>query len=136
VRRNPLDTCLSNYRQLFATSFTYYNYSYDLLDTGAYYLEFHALAELWKRSLTSNYLEIHYEDVVADTEDAARRLLAFCGLEYDPACIDFHRNQAPVATASSVQVRQPIYTTAVDRWKRYEREIAPLREMLERGGVV
>jgi Flp pilus assembly protein TadD len=133
VRRNAMDTCLSNFRQLFATSFRYYHYSYDILDTGRYFLEFDALARYWRETLDANYMEIAYEDIVADTEREARRLLAFCGLDFDPACVQFHRNEAPVATASSVQVRQPIYKDAVERWRRYERELTPLRELLERG---
>src|SRR5512138_109570 len=133
VRRNAMDTCLSNFRQLFATSFRYYNYSYDILDTGRYFLEFDALARYWRESLHANYMEIAYEDVVADTERAARRLLEFCGLDFDLACVEFHRNEAPVATASSVQVRRPIYRSAIERWRHYERELAPLRQLLERG---
>lgn len=135
VRRNPLDTCLSNYRQLFATNFPYYHYAYDLLDTGRYYLMFHALAEHWRRHMPRNYYEVRYESVVADTEAETRKLLAFCELSWDPACLQFHENAAPVATASSVQVRQPIYRTSVDRWRKYAEQVAPLRELLTAGGV-
>jgi len=136
LRRNPLDTCLSNYRQLFATSFSYYNYSYDLLDTGRYYAEFAALTKLWRENLPENYLEIRYEDVVDETEREARRLLEFCELPWDARCLDFQDNKAPVATASSVQVRQPIYRTAVERWRHYERELGPLRSLLAAEGVL
>jgi tetratricopeptide (TPR) repeat protein len=130
LRRNPLDTCLSNYRQLFATSFSYYNYAYDLLDIGRYHLMFDALAAHWRTHMPRNYYEVRYESVVADTEAEARRLLAFCELSWDPACLQFHENAAPVATASSVQVRQPIYRTSVDRWRKYAEQIAPLRKLL------
>jgi tetratricopeptide (TPR) repeat protein len=136
LRRNPLDTCLSNFRQLFATSFSYYNYGYDLLDTGRYYAAFHALTAVWRERLPRNYLEVHYEDVVDDTEREARRLLEFCELPWDPQCLAFHDNAAPVATASSVQVRQPIYRTALERWRRYDRELAPLRTLLAAEGVL
>ena len=136
LRRNPLDTCLSNYRQLFATSFSYYNYAYDLLDAGRYFIQFDALAKHWLRTIPENYCEVHYESVVADTEVEARRLVAFCGLEWDPACLAFDQNAAPVATASSVQVRQPIYRTAVERWRKYESELAPLKALLVRAGLV
>jgi tetratricopeptide (TPR) repeat protein len=136
LRRNPLDTCLSNYRQLFATSFSYYNYSYDLRDTARYYVEFAALARRWRETLTANYLEVRYEDVVEHTEREARRLVDFCGLSWEPACLEFETNAAPVATASSVQVRQPIYRTAVERWRRYERELAPAREILTAAGAL
>jgi hypothetical protein len=68
---------------------------------------------------------------VNDTEHQTRRLLEFCGLEWNNACLRFHENAAPVATASSVQVRQPIYRSSIERWRRYEREIEPLRKLLE-----
>ena len=136
LRRNPLDTCLSNYRQLFATSFSYYNYAYDLLDTGRYYAAFHALTALWRDSLAENYLEIRYEDVVDRTEHEARRLVEFCELPWDPRCLAFQDNAAPVATASSAQVRQPIYRSGLERWRHYERELAPLRELLAAAGIL
>lgn len=135
LRRHPLDACLSNYRQLFATPFPYYHYTYDLLDTGRYYLMFDALAAYWREHIPNHYYEIHYEAVVADTEGEARKLLAFCGLNWHPACLQFHENAAPVATASSVQVRQPIYRTSLDRWRKYGGHITPLRELLNAGGV-
>jgi tetratricopeptide (TPR) repeat protein len=136
LRRNPLDTCLSNYRQLFATSFSYYNYAYDLLDTGRYYSAFHSLMNLWRDTMPTNYLEVRYEDVVEATEREARRLLEFCELPWDPRCLAFQDNAAPVATASSAQVRQPIYRTAIERWRQYERQLEPLRALLAGEGVL
>ncbi|HEX6999188.1 MAG TPA: sulfotransferase [Gammaproteobacteria bacterium] len=136
LRRNPLDACLSNYRQLFATSFPYYNYAYDLLDTGRYYIEFDALARLWRETATAGYLEVRYEDLVEHTEREVRRLLDFCELDWHPACLAFERNPAPVATASAVQVRRPIYRTAVERWRKYERELEPLRALLASAGLI
>ena len=97
VRRGALDACLGSYRQLFATSFAYYNYSYDLLDTGRYYVAFDALSRRWRQSLGEGYTEVRYEDVVEHTEREARRLLEFCGLRWDPACLAFQNNAAPVA---------------------------------------
>jgi tetratricopeptide (TPR) repeat protein len=136
LRRNPLDTCLSNYRQLFATSFSYYNYSYDLLDTGRYYAAFDSLVESWREAIPHNYLEVRYEDVVDRTEHEARRLVEFCELEWDPKCLAFQDNTAPVATASSAQVRRPIYRTSIERWRHYERELEPLRALLSEAGVL
>jgi hypothetical protein len=136
LRRNALDTCLSNYRQLFATTFSYYNYAYDLLDTGRYYAAFDALTARWRAEIPANYLEVRYEDVVDRTEDEARRLVAFCDLPWDSQCLAFQDNAAPVATASSVQVRQPIYRTSLERWRHYEHELAPLRALLTEAGVV
>jgi hypothetical protein len=136
LRRHPLDACLSNYRQLFATMFSYYDYSYDLLDTGRYYLQFDALVRHWREMIPNAFTEVRYEDVVEHTEREARRLVAFCGLDWDSRCLEFERNAAPVATASSVQVRQPIYRTAVERWRKYESEIEPLRRLLADAGAV
>jgi tetratricopeptide (TPR) repeat protein len=135
VRRNPVDTCLSNYRQLFATQFPYYNYSYDLLDTGRYYIMFDALIRYWREHIPRNFIEVEYEAVVADTETQARRLIEFCGLEWNDTCLNFHENAAPVSTASSVQVRQPIYKTSVERWRKYEKETAELRLLLTDAGL-
>jgi len=136
LRRNALDACLSNYRQLFATTFSYYDYSFDLLDTGRYYVLFDALARVWRESIPSNYCEVRYEGVVEHTEREARRLIDFCGLDWDPRCLAFEENAAPVATASSVQVRQPIYRTAIERWRKYEHEIEPLRRFLSDAGLL
>jgi hypothetical protein len=135
LRRNPLDSCLSNYRQLFSTAFSYYNYSYDLLDTGRYYVAFDALARHWAAAIPTNYCEVQYEAVVEDAEREARRLLAFCDLPWDPACLSFHENAAPVSTASSVQVRKPIYRSALERWRKYEGEIAPLQALFRDNGI-
>jgi tetratricopeptide (TPR) repeat protein len=136
LQRNALDTCLSNYRQLFATTFSYYNYTYDLLDTGRYYLAFRESTRHWREALGPSYLEVRYEDVVLDTEREARRLVEFCGLGWDERCLAFQDNAAPVATASSAQVRQPIYRSAVERWRHYERELTPLRALLEAAGAL
>ncbi|MGE4073660.1 MAG: sulfotransferase [Lysobacterales bacterium] len=130
LRRHPLDTIVSNYRQLFATGFAYYNYAYDLLDTARYWQAFDGLCRHWSQTLVGAWLEIGYEEVVDDLETQARRILAHCGLPWDPAVLDFHSNQAPVATASSVQVRQPLYRSSVARWRRLEKELAPVIEML------
>jgi hypothetical protein len=135
LRRNPLDSCLSNYRQLFATQFPYYNYAYDLLDTGHYYAQFERLLAHWRQVLSGSYIEIHYEQLVADTEAEVRRVLQFCGLPWDAACLQFHANSAPVATASSVQVRQPIYRSSLQRWRRYGAQLEPLKQLLSSEGV-
>ena len=137
LRRGALDACLSNYRQLFATTFSYYNYTYDLLDTGRYYIEFDSLVRHWRETLpATRYREVRYEDVVEHTEREARALVEFCGLDWNPACLAFHENAAPVATASSVQVRRPIYRTSLERWRKYEAEIAPLKKLLEEAGCL
>jgi len=137
LRRHPLDACLSNYRQLFATSFSYYNYAYELDDCARYYLNFDRLRAHWARTLPSDrYTEIAYEDIVGDLEGEAKRLIAHLGLDWDPACLDFHSQAGSVATASSVQVRQPLYSSSIGRWKRHAEALAPMRDVLEKGGVI
>ncbi len=135
VRRGAADTCLSNYRQLFATGFSYYDYAYDLADTARYVAGFETLAGHWRQVLGEAWLEVRYEDVVADLERESRKLLAFCGLAWDPACLEFHRNAAPVATASSVQVRSPVYATSIGRWRRYRPFIDPALKVLQERGI-
>jgi tetratricopeptide (TPR) repeat protein len=132
VRRNPLDTCLSNFRQLFAINYPYYHYSYDLLDTGRYYLSFARLMAHWRSTLPGAMLEIQYEDIVNDPQTATRKMLDFCGLEWEESCLRFELNSAAVATASAAQVRQPLYRSSVQRWRHYENELADLGRLLEK----
>lgn len=135
LRRNPMDTCLSNFRQLFALSSPYYDYSFDLMDTGRYYLLFHRLMTHWQRVMPGRILELDYETLVDAQEEKTRQLLDFCGLPWDDACLHFERNAAPVATASAVQVRAPMNRSALDRWKRYADQLTELCALLERGGI-
>ena len=92
--------------------------------------EHERLMEHWRRVLPAPMLEVDYEDLVADLETAARAIVAFCGLEWDPACLEFHKTRRAVRTSSVEQVRQPIYTSSVGRWKNYEQSLAPLFEAL------
>jgi len=136
LRRHPVDSALANYRQLFATDFPYYDYGLDLADSGRYYAMFDSLVAHWREVLPADrFTEVRYEAVVADLETEARRLIDFIGLDWDPACLDFHRNTAPVATASSVQVRSPIYSSSVGRWRRYGDGLKPLLDALDEAGV-
>ena len=88
----------------------------------------------WQQVLPVPQLEVDYEETVADLEGVARRLIAWCGLEWEPRCLDFHQAQRLVTTASAAQVRQPIYRTSVERWKHYEQALGPLFAQLESGG--
>lgn len=135
VRRHPLDTCLSNFRQLFAPESPYFDYSYDLLDIGHYYILFDRLMAHWKTAFPGRILEVQYEALVTEQDGNSRALVAHCGLEWDDACLAFEKNATPVTTASAVQVRAPMYTTALGRWKRYQAQLEPLREMLEQAGI-
>lgn len=135
LRRHPLDTVWSNYRHLFATNFSYYSYSYDLLDTAAYYVMFDELMRFWQQRFPGRVLEVQYETLVEDQEAQTRRLLEHCGLTWDERCLDFHNNDAAVATPSKNQVRQPMYRGAMGRWRHYEKYLAPAREYLEARGI-
>ncbi|WJI17145.1 sulfotransferase [Pseudoxanthomonas winnipegensis] len=135
LRRDPMDTCVANFRQLFAPT-PQYNYSFDLLDVGRYYIGFDRLMAHWNRLLPDRILEIDYEDIVEHQADSTRKLLAFCGLDWEDACLSFERNTAPVSTASAVQVRSPIYRSSLGRSKRYGEALAPLRGLLTQAGLM
>lgn len=135
LRRNPMDSCLSNFRQLFAEKLPYYHYSFDLLDTGRYYVLFDRLMAHWRKVFPGRILEVQYESLVQAQEAGTRQLLEFCGLPWDDACLSFEKNQAPVGTASALQVREPLYRTAVRRWKRYEPQLTELKALLASEGV-
>lgn len=131
LRRGATDSCLSNYRQLFSTGHSYYNYSFNLDQTAQYYRAFDGLVSHWVDTLPADrFMEIHYEDIVFDQEAQTRRLLQFCDLSWDEKCLRFHENEAPVSTASSVQVRQPLYSGSIGRWTRYGDRVDTLRMTL------
>jgi tetratricopeptide (TPR) repeat protein len=128
VQRDPIDTCLSIFSTNFADPPAF---AYDLGELGRYYRAYERLMDHWRAVLPEGVmLEVRYEDVVADVEGQARRLLAHCGLAWDPACLEFHTTARPVRTASVAQVRQPIYRSSVARWRRYQDQLAPLLEAL------
>ncbi|MEZ5937268.1 MAG: sulfotransferase [Hyphomonadaceae bacterium] len=135
LRRHPADAVLSNYRQLFATSFGYYAYAYHLEDTARYYVRFDRMIARFRETLPADrFIEVHYEKVVDDLEGETRRLLEFCDLPFEAACLTFHQNAAPVATASAAQVRKPLYRTSLDRWRRCRPAIDPaLRILIDEG---
>lgn len=127
ARRHPLDACLSGYRQLFAKGQTF---TYDLTDIGEYFLQYERIVDHWHEVLPGRVLTVQYEDVVSDFENQVRRLLDHCGLPFEEACLRFHETDRPVRTASSEQVRQPIYTTAVGFWRNYEPHLSELIDVL------
>jgi hypothetical protein len=129
TRRNPVDVCLSCFSQLFLGSGQ--NFSYDLGELGRYWRQYDALMAHWRQILPEGVmLEIDYADLVDDTEAQARRLLDFCGIGWNDACLAFHQTKRPVLTASVAQVRQPIYRSALGKWRAYERHLAPLLKEL------
>jgi tetratricopeptide (TPR) repeat protein len=127
--RDPLDTCWSCFSRLFSGE---QNHTYDLAELGRYYRRYRGLMAHWHAVLPpGRILDVRYEDVVADLEGQARRIVAHCGLEWDPQCLDFHRTPRPVRTASAVEVRQPIYDHAVGRWRAYRNFLGPLTKELD-----
>jgi len=127
ARRHSMACCFSVFKQLFAHGQAF---CYDLVEIGRYYRDYLRLMAHWDEVLPGRVLHVDYEAVVADTENQVRRVLEFCGLEFEPDCVEFHRNQRVVRTASSEQVRQPIYQAAVDQWRHYAPHLDPLRKGL------
>jgi tetratricopeptide (TPR) repeat protein len=126
--RDPVDTCISCFSKLFSAE---QNYTYDLGELGRYYKRYERLMAHWRRVLPAEgILDVRYEDVVADFETQARRIVSHCGLPWHDNCLSFHKTDRPVRTASAMQVRQPIYNTAVGRWRVYEQHLKPLLEIL------
>jgi len=128
ARRYPLDSCLSCFRQLFARG---QPFTYDLTDIGEYFLEYQRLMDYWHEVLPGRVLTVQYEDMVTDLENQVARLLEYCELPWEDACINFHETERPVRTASSEQVRQPIYTKSINHWRNYEQYLGELIEVLE-----
>jgi hypothetical protein len=129
TQRDPVDTCLSGFTKLFKDDMPH---SYDLAELGRYYGKYRELIEHWHNVLPEGVLTtVQYENVVADTEKEAKALIEFIGLDWDPKCVDFHKSDRPVKTASVAQVRQPIYKTSVKRWKKYGEGLKPLIEAIE-----
>ncbi len=122
--RDPIDSCLSTFTKLFKDDMPH---SYDLGELGRYYAKYRELMAHWDEVLPEGVMTtVRYEDVVADTEKEARRLIEFLGLPWDAKCVDFHKSDRPVKTASVAQVRKPIYKTSVERWKKYGDGLQPL----------
>ncbi len=106
-------------------------HTYDLDELGRYYVGYARLMQHWRNVLPAGaFLDISYEDIVADQQAQARKLIEYCGLEWDDACLDFHKTQRSVRTASLTQVRQPIYNSSVERWRSYEKFLGPLLDAL------
>ena len=131
ARRDPMACCFSNFKQLFAEG---QDFTYGLTEIGRYYSEYRDLMQHWDDVLPGKVLRVQYEDVVADLETQVRRLLDFCGLPFEAACVNFHANERAVRTASSEQVRQPIFRSGLDQWVQFEPYLAPLRAALAPAG--
>jgi len=128
ARRHPLDSCFGSYKQLFASG---QPFSYDLTELGEYYLQYQTLMDHWHQVMPGAVLDVDYEMVVADLDTQVRRILDYCELPFEESCLRFHETDRAVKTASSEQVRQPIYASSVNLWKNYESHLEELIEVLE-----
>ncbi|MEA3149761.1 MAG: hypothetical protein QOD56_700, partial [Gammaproteobacteria bacterium] len=127
ARREPMACCFSNFKQLFASG---QQFTYSFSDIARYYQQYVDLMGHWDSVLPGRILRVQHEDVVDDLESNVRRILQFCGLDYEPGCVEFHKTQRTVHTASSEQVRRPINRDGLDQWRHFEPWLGPLREAL------
>lgn len=127
-RRNPFDVCLSCYR----SDFGGVKWAWALEDIGRYFVQYHRLMTHWNEVLPLTIHDVVYEDLIAHHKPETERLLAACGLQWNDACLDFYKGNRSVQTLSRVQVRQPIYSSSIDRWRHYEKFLEPLRTTLQK----
>jgi hypothetical protein len=127
ARRHPMAGCFSCFKQLFARGQTF---TYDLADLGRYYRDYVALMDHWDAVLRDRVHRVQYEEMVADSEGQIRRLLDYCGLEFEEQCLRFYETERAVRTPSSEQVRQPIYKEGLEQWRHYEKHLEPLKKAL------
>jgi hypothetical protein len=134
ARRHPVDCCLGNYKQLWGKG---QHFTYDVFELAAYYQEYHSLMKHWHEVLPGKVLDVHYEETVTDLETQVRRILEHCGLPFEEQCLRYYETDRAIRTASSEQVRQPIYKGALGRWRFYEKnldfwieDLAPIVEEL------
>ncbi len=130
LRRNPMDACFAMYKQ------SYFRQAYTLDDLGNYYAAYDRLSRHWREILGERLIEVDYENLVSDLDGQTRTMLQKLGLEFEPACLDFHLNKTPSATASAAQVREKAHTRSVDKWKNWESQLKPLKDHLENAGIV
>jgi tetratricopeptide (TPR) repeat protein len=135
VQRNPMDTCIGNFRQLFSINSPYYAYSFNLLNIARFYLEFHRLGQYWQQLQSANVYHLRYETLAQEPEIEVQKLLKFCDLDWQAQCVNVESNTAPVSTASKVQVREPINTSSIGRWKKYADSTNELQQFFKDHGI-
>ncbi|MDE0743832.1 MAG: tetratricopeptide repeat-containing sulfotransferase family protein [Woeseiaceae bacterium] len=128
ARRHPLDSCYGSFKQLFASG---QPFSYDLVELGEYYMEYQRIMEHWHAVCPGFVLDVNYEEVVSDLDNQVKRILDFCDLPFEEGCVRFHETERAIKTASSEQVRKPIYSNSVNLWRNYEDNLKDLIEILE-----
>ncbi|TDI61010.1 MAG: sulfotransferase family protein [Alphaproteobacteria bacterium] len=131
--RDPVDSCFSSFKQLFAEA---YFHTYSLEEMARHYVRYHRLMAYWRELFPGNFLDVKYEEVVSDLESNARRMIDHLELPWQDTCLDFHRQDQAVTTASAVQVREKVHTRSVDRWRKYESQLGPVLEILRAEDIV
>jgi hypothetical protein len=132
LTRHPLAVCYAIYKTLFKDG---YPFSYDLGEIGRYYVSYRKLMDHWCATLPGAVHELKYEQLVTDQVGETRRLLEFCGLDWEEACLSFHRNPSPTTTASATQVRQSLYDSSIAQWRHYAPQLEGLRRQLIAAGI-
>ena len=132
LERDPLDTCYAIYKQLFVDA---YPFSYKLDELAQYFVAYHELMQHWKTVMPDNVHTVCYEDLVSDIESESRRLIDICDLEWQPQCLEFYENKQASTTASSVQIRQPVYKTSIGKWRNFEQQMQAVVDILQRAGI-
>jgi tetratricopeptide (TPR) repeat protein len=132
LTRNPMDACFASFKQLFADA---YPHSYDQAEMARHHARYFHLMALWRERFSGRFFDIAYEDTARDLEPNARALIEFLELPWEDACLEFHKQDAAVTTASAVQVRQPAHTRSIGRWRRYENQLGLMRKTLQEQGV-
>ncbi|PHZ86555.1 tetratricopeptide repeat-containing sulfotransferase family protein [Paremcibacter congregatus] len=132
VHRDPMDSCYSIYKALFRSP---YPHSYNLKELAEYYVGYFRLMQHWRDAMPGQILDVKYEDVVADHEGQSRQMIDFCGLDWDPKCLDYRSTKAAITTLSSTQVRSKIYSSSIGKWKHFTDQMAPARKILDDAGI-
>jgi tetratricopeptide (TPR) repeat protein len=132
LQRNPMDTCYAIYKQLFIDA---YPFSYDLEELAHYYVAYHELMQHWNVVMPGVIHTVQYEELVDDVEAETRRLLEFCDLEWQSQCLTYYENKAASTTASTTQVRQPVYKSSVAKWRQFEAQLQPVADILTAAGI-
>lgn len=132
LRRHPVDVCYAMYKTLFRAG---YPFSYSLQEVGRYFIAYHGLMNHWRSSIPNAFLDVDYENIIADQEGQTRRILDYLELDWEDKCLDFHQHRGPAATASAAQVRQPIYSSSVGLWRKYQQQLGPFAARLKEHGI-
>ncbi len=132
LTRDPMDACFASYKQLFADA---YLHSYDLEEMARHHCRYRHLMDVWRSRFPGRFFDIAYEDTVLDLEGRARELISYLGLPWEDACLRFHERREAVSTASAVQVREPVHTRSLGRWRKYEQQLAPMKKILADHGL-